>query len=170
MRLRYCARAPLVVLGQQREIASDDIAVLDADRRDQLTRTVDALDVVRRVRDLDEIRVHPLGHAVDGVELGDRPFAGLLVPFGCSARLAHVDDEEADVQSARAHLLQVHLAVGVERVDGIGGEVEGNVVVRVDRQHVVVDAPGARLHPDADVVLRRDRLLVGRGAGSEGCQ
>ena len=48
---------------------ADDPAVLDADAGDELSGLVNSLDVGRRVRDLDEVRVHLLGHAMDGGEL-----------------------------------------------------------------------------------------------------
>src|SRR5690606_11331711 len=71
VRERDVTRAEAVVLLEQREVLADDEAVLDADRGDELALPVDALDVVRGVRDLDLVRVH-LGRAVDRTELRER--------------------------------------------------------------------------------------------------
>src|SRR5690606_21397919 len=71
VRERDVTRAEAVVLLEQREARADDEAVHEADRGDELALPVDALDVVRGVRDLDLVRVHP-GHAVDRAELRER--------------------------------------------------------------------------------------------------
>ena len=113
--------------------------------------SVDALDIVGRVRDLDLVGIHRLGHPVDGVELGEGALASFAVTLRRAARLGDVHDEEAHVEPAGAHLLEAHLAVGVQRIDCGGREIEFDVVVRVDRQDALVD----RVRPGLEIGLGR---------------
>jgi hypothetical protein len=95
VRQRHVARAEIVVGLDERQIVPDHPAVFDADPGDQLARIVNAHRVVRRVRDLDEIRVHLLGHAVDGGEFVHRTFFGDGISAVRTRALADVDGEDA---------------------------------------------------------------------------
>ena len=139
VRQRHVAGAEFVVALQRGDVAADHVTVLDADRRDQFAFGVDALDIVGRVGQFDQVGVHLLGHAVNGVELGHGVGPGLRVVLRRSLGLADVDDEETGIQAAGAHLLQIHLPRGVKRVNGFGCEVGRDVIVTVYGQHRFVD-------------------------------
>ncbi len=170
VRERDVARAELVVGLEQREVAADDVAVLDADRGDELAARVDALDVVRGVGQLDLLRAELLRQPVDRLELRHRVGLRLLVVLRRPLRLADVDDEEGGVEPALAHLGDVDLPLEpLAGIDLLGGEVERDVVVRVDGEHALVDL--ARLLDERDFVVaggareRRERERQREGSG-----
>ena len=108
----HITRAEIVIALQQGEIPADHVTVLDADRRHQLALGVDTLDIVGRVGQFDQVRVHLPGHPVDGVELrhgiGLRPGVVLRSALG----LADVDDEESRVESAGGASSRDSIGVG----------------------------------------------------------
>ena len=168
VRQRDVTGAQFVIGLEQREIRADDIPVLDPDRRHQLAASRDPLEVVRRVRDLDPVRIHLLCHPVDRVELDHRVRLRLRVVLRGPLGLAHVDDEERRVEPTLFHLHQIDLPTSPDAgVNLRCGEVERDVVVGIDGQHPVVDAAGSvdeRRLPGGGV--RRDlRRRVGAAAG-----
>ena len=144
---RDVAGTEFVVALEEREIITNDVPVLDADGGDELTGRVDAFDVVSGVGQLDEIRIYLVHHAVDRIELrhciGFRLRVVLRRPFS----LTHKNDKKPDVESTRTHLFEIDLADTVQRIDGLGREVERDIVVTVDGDHRVVNdlAGGAEI-------------------------
>ena len=76
---------------------------------------------------------------MDGVELRHRIGLCLGVILGCTPGLADIDDKESRIETAGAHLPQVQLAAGIERVDRFGCEGGRNIVVTVDGHHRLMD-------------------------------
>jgi len=67
-----------------------------------------------------------------------------MTPFGRQRALADVDDEERDVEAAFLHLRNVDLRRQPLRVIAFGREVGGiDVVMRVERDHAIVNCPRA---------------------------
>ena len=148
---RHIASTQFVIGGEQREVFPDDISVLDPDGGDALAALVDPDDVSSRVCEFDPVGVHLVGHAMDGVEFRHRIFFGLPVVRRRPLRLAHVHDEEADIELAFLHFRDVDLSVSAHtRIDFVGGKVEGNVVVRIDGQNTGVNLRRQR----ADFLVR----------------
>ena len=151
---RHVAGTELVVALQRAEILADHITVLDADGGHQLASGVDALYIIGRVRQFDQVGVHFIGHPVDRVEFRHRVSLGLGVVLRGPLGLADEDDEKARVQAAGAHLLQVDLARSIERINRFGGKVQWNVVVTIDGHHRFVDGLGTGIR-HLVTILRR---------------
>ena len=82
---------------------------------------------------------------MDGVELLDRRFVGLVVRLGGQLALPDVHDEEGGVEAALLHLRQIDLRIEPLRVVLFAREVLGvDVVVRVERDDALVDGSGFR--------------------------
>ena len=161
------AGAKLVVAVEHLEVAAERVAVLDADRRDELARGSDARNVGRRIGELDAVRVELLGHAVDGGELGQRVGLRASVAFVRASRLADEHDEEAGVETAGRHLRQIDLQVGRQRIGRGRREVERYVDVRIESQRTLFGRRGRRGRRWRLVrAAARERREARNGAGS----
>ena len=107
------------------------------------------------------MRIHLVRHAVDRIELrhciGSRLRVVLRRPFG----LTHKNVKKPDVESTRTHIFEIDLASTVQRIDGLGCEIERDIVVTVDGDHRVVNG----LSCDAEIGLQHlNRIRVGAPA------
>ena len=97
--------------------------------------------------------------SLNRVEQSGRPFLRRGVVVGRALRLAHVYDEESGVEAALPHLRQRDLSpFPPSRVRLLRGEIRRDIIVRIDRDHIVVNGPGSSLQ------VHHGHLLLATGS------